>query len=168
MNIWIRATKEEEALELSNIQKEAFQPIYEQYHDEGNPCLRGVEDVANRLGSEYFRYFTIFLDEEIVGGVLYKCKGKTPFGENLGDGQYYLQRIYIKPTLQCKGIAQTAILLCEKEFEDAKGFWVDFPEDLSKNRRCYEKAGYVDTGKRMEVYPGLVLSCSRKGDSSGK
>ena len=168
MNIWIRETKEEEALELSNIQKAAFQPLYEQYHDEGNPCLRGVEDVANRLGSEYYRYFTIFLDEEIVGGVLYKCKGKTTFGENLGDGEYYLQRIYIKPNLQCKGIAQTAILLCEKEFVDAKGFWVDFPEDLIKNRRCYEKAGYVDTGMRMEVQPGLVLSCSRKGDSSAK
>ena len=162
MNIWIQATKKEEALELSNIQKAAFQPIYEQYHDEGNPYLRGVEDVANRLGSEFFRYFTIFMDEEIVGGVLYKCKGRTPFVENLGDGQYYLQRVYIKPELQCKGIAQTAILLCEKEFADAKGFWVDFPEELGKNRRCYEKVGFVDTGKRMEVQPGLVLACLEK------
>ncbi len=92
MNIWIRATKEEEALELSNIQKAAFQPLYEQYHDEGNPCLRGVEDIANRLGSEFFRYFTIFLDEEIVGGVLYKCKGRTPF-----------MNIWRKVTTTCKG-----------------------------------------------------------------
>ena len=162
MKILIQATQEAEALELSNIQKAAFQPIYEKYHDEGNPCLRGVEDIANRLGSEYFRYFTIFLDEEIVGGVLYRCKGSTPFGENLEEGQYYLQRVYIKPELQCKGIAQTALLLCEKEFADAKCFWVDFPEDLIKNRRCYEKVGFVDTGKRLEVEPGLVLACSQK------
>ena len=162
MNISIQATKEAEALELSNIQKAAFQPIYEQYHDEGNPYLRGVEDIANRLNSEYFRYFTIFMDEEIVGGVLYKCKGRTPFCENLEDGHYYLQRVYIKPELQCKGIAQTAILLCETEFADAKCFLVDFPEDLIKNRRCYEKVGFVDTGKRLEVQPGLVLVCSRK------
>lgn len=162
MNIWIRETQEAEALELSNIQKAAFRPIYEKYHDEGNPCLRGVEDIANRLGAEYFRYFTIFLDEETVGGVLYKCKGSTPFGENLGEGQYYLQRVYIKPELQCKGIAQTALLLCEKEFADAKCFWVDFPEDLIKNRRCYEKVGFVDTGKRLEVQPGLVLASSKK------
>lgn len=162
MNISIQVTKEAEALELSNIQKEAFQPLYEQYHDEGNPCLRGAEDIANRLNSEYFRYFTIFLGDEIVGGILYKCKGSTPFGESLGDGRYYLQRVYIKPQLQCKGIAQVAILLCEKELPDAKCFWVDFPEDLIKNRRCYEKVGYVDTGNRMEVQPGLVLACSRK------
>jgi len=162
MNITIRATKEEEALELSNIQKAAFQPLYEQYHDEGNPCLRGVEDIANRLNSEYFRYFTILMEEEIVGGVLYKCKGRTPFHEYLEEGHYYLQRVYIKPHLQCKGVAQTALLLCEKEFSNANCFWVDFPEDLIKNRRCYEKVGFVDTGKRLEVQPRLVLACSKK------
>ena len=76
-----------------------------------------------------------------MGGVLYKCKGRTTFIENLEEGQYYLQRVYIKPEQQCKRIAQTAILLCEKEFPNAKCFLVDFPEDLMKNKRCYEKAG---------------------------
>jgi len=158
----IKATETSEALLLSEIQKQAFLPLYERYHDEGNPCLRGVEDVANRLNSPFFKYFTIFEDEEIVGGVLYKCKGKGPFFEKLKEGEYYLQRIYIKPERQCQGIAQTAILLCEKEFPDAKLFSVDFPEDLIKNRRCYEKAGFKDTGKRLEAEPGLILACFEK------
>lgn len=162
MNISIRVTQENESLELCSIQKDAFLPLYEKYHDKGNPYLRGVEDIANRLNSDYFRYFTIFLDDEIVGGVLYKCKGRTPFVENLEQGQYYLQRVYIKPELQCKGIAQTAILLCEKEFPNAKCFFVDFPEDLMKNKRCYEKAGFVDTGKRLQEQPNLVLACFEK------
>lgn len=160
--IKIRTTTEQEAFLLSEIQKEAFQPLYERYHDKGNPCLRGVEDVAKRLNSPYFRYFTIFEDEKIVGGILYKCKGKGPFFEELKDGEYYLQRIYIKPEYQGKRIAQTALLLCEKEFADAKYFSVDFPEDLEKNRRCYEKAGFRDTGKRLEAEPGLVLACLEK------
>ncbi len=158
----IKATTQEEAVVLSEIQKQAFLPLYERYHDEGNPCLRGVEDIANRLNSEYFRYFTIFDDGEIVGGVLYRCKGNNMIGIALGDGIYYLQRIYIKPEHQNKGIAQKAILLCEKEFPDAKMFSVDFPEDLEKNRRCYEKAGFCDTGKRVEVQPGLVLAYFEK------
>ena len=158
----IKATVPEEALLLSEIQKQAFLPLYDRYHDDGNPCLRGVEDVANRLNSPFFRYFTIFEDEEIVGGVLYKCKGKGPFFEKLKEGEYYLQRIYIKPERQCQGIAQTAILLCEKEFPDAKLFSVDFPEDLVKNRRCYEKVGFRDTGKRLEADPGLILACFEK------
>ena len=45
---------------------------------------------------------------------------------------------------------------------DAKLFSVDFPEDLPKNRRCYEKAGFCDTGKRLEAEPGLVLACFEK------
>ena len=160
--IKVRATTENEALLLSEIQRQAFLPLYERYHDEGNPCLRGIEDVANRLNSPYFRYFTILENEEIVGGILYKCKGKGPFFEQLNDGEYYLQRVYIRPECQCKGIAQTAILLCEQEFSDAKMFSVDFPEDLAKNRRCYEKAGFCDTGKRLESEPGLVLACFEK------
>ncbi len=158
----IKETTQEEAVLLSEIQKQAFLPLYERYHDEGNPCLRGVEDIANRLNSEYFRYFTIFKDGEIVGGVLYKCKGNNTTGVALGNGIYYLQRIYIKPEHQNKGIAQKAILLCEKEFPDAKMFSVDFPEDLEKNRRCYENAGFCDTGKRVEVQPGLVLAYYEK------
>jgi hypothetical protein len=102
------------------------------------------------------------LDGEIVGGILYKCKGRTPFIDKLAEGQYYLQRVYIKPEYQCKRIAQTAILLCEKEFTNAKSFIVDFPEDLIKNRRCYEKAGFVDTGKRLQAESNLVLACFEK------
>ena len=162
MIISIKATQENEAIELCEIQKDAFLPLYEKYHDEGNPYLRGVEDIVNRLNSDYFRYFTIFVDEEIVGGVLYKCKGRTPFVENLQEGQYYLQRIYIRTELQCKRIAQTAILLCEKEFPNANCFFVDFPEDLIKNKRCYEKVGFIDIGKRLQIQPGLVLACFSK------
>ena len=53
-------------------------------------------------------------------------------------------------------------MLCEKEFPDAKKFSVDFPEALAKNRRCYEKAGFCDTGRRLEAEPGLVLAAYEK------
>lgn len=160
--IAIRKTQEQDALILWSIQKEAFLPLYERYHDEGNPCLRGIEDIVKRLNTPYFRYFTILEDGEIVGGISYKCQGRIPFFDELKEGEYYLQRVYIKPERQCNKIAQTAILLCEKEFPDINVFYVDFPEDLVKNRRCYEGAGFKDTGKRMEAEPGLVLACFEK------
>ena len=66
-------------------------------------------------------------------------------------------------------MAQTAILLCEKEFPDAKKISVDFPEDLKKNRQCYETAGFFDTGRRLEAEPGLVLAAYEKRiDNGGK
>lgn len=160
--IKIRAAKEKDAETLCKIQKAAFLPIYELYHDAGNPCLRGAEDIARRLDSPFFRYFTILENDEIVGGIFYKCAGRTPFSEGLEAGEYYLQRLYIDPERQNRGIARTAILLCEKEFPDAKKFSVDFPKELEKNRRCYTHAGFRDTGKELEAEPGLVLASFEK------
>ena len=49
MNISIKITSASEAEELSQIQKAAFKPLYEKFHDEGNPFLRGSEDILRRL-----------------------------------------------------------------------------------------------------------------------
>lgn len=155
--ITIRLTEEKDAETLCALQKAAFLPIYDLYHDDGNPCLRGIEDIVGRLHSPYFRYFTILESDEIVGGIFYKCMGRTPFSDGLEKGEYYLQRLYIRPERQGRGIARTAILLCEKEFPDAKRFSVDFPKELEKNRRCYTRAGFQATGKELEAEPGLVL-----------
>lgn len=160
--IIIRSTVETDAETLCALQKAAFLPIYERYHDGGNPCLRGIEDITGRLHSPYFRYFTILEGNEIVGGIFYKCMGRTPFSDGLEQGEYYLQRLYIQPERQGRGIARTAILLCEKEFPDAKRFTVDFPKELEKNRRCYTRAGFRDTGKELEAEPGLVLASYEK------
>ena len=147
MNISIRITLPSEAEELSQIQKAAFKPLYEKYHDEDNPYLRGPEDILRRL-NKFNRHYTIMCDEKTVGGIVYRLYGKRSPSEEIGEGEYYLARIYIHPDYQNNGIAREAILLCEKEFPDAKSYFVDFPEDMDKNRRCYQGAGYSETGER--------------------
>ncbi len=147
MSLSIRITDPSEAEELSQIQKAAFKPLYEKYHDKGNPFLRGPEDILRRL-NKFNRHFTILYDDKVVGGVFYRLYGKRSPSDEIGVGEYYLARIYIHPDYQNKGIARDAILLCEKEFPDARFYYVDFPEDMEKNRRCYQSAGYCDTGDR--------------------
>ena len=161
MSISIRKTIAGEAEKLSQIQKAAFLPLYEKYHDEGNPYLRGPEDILRRLNKNN-RYFTILYDEKIVGGIFYRCKGKRSPWAEIGDGEYYLARIYVHPEYQNKGIAREAILLCEQEFPDAKAYYVDFPEDMDKNRRCSEIAGFSDTGERICEEGAPVLAMYRK------
>lgn len=158
MGVTIRPTIAEEAVLLSQIQKAAFQPLYEKYHDEGNPYLRGPEDILRRLNKDN-RHFTILYNGKTVGGIFYRVRGKKGPACDIGDGEYYLCRIYIHPDYQNKGIAKEAIRLCEKEFPDAKCYTVDFPEGMDKNRRCYERVGYKDTGERlsMDGAPTLVL-----------
>lgn len=161
MDVKIRNTKASEAEHLSQIQKAAFQPLYEKYHDAASPYLRGPEDILRLLNKDY-RHFTIFCDGVTVGGIFYRLRGKRSPVDVIGDGEYYLCRVYVHPDYQGRGIASKAILLCQREFPDAKAYYVDFPCDLEKNRRCYEKAGYSDTGKRLAVEENLTLAFFRK------
>ncbi len=160
--ITLRITTIEDVNALTAIQQNAFLPLYEKYHDAGNPCLRDERDILCRLNNPKFLYLTILSDEKIVGGILYRIKGSTPFVKNLRWGKYYLGRVYISPEYQNKGIATEAILQSENFLKKPRKLYVDFPEDLDKNRKCYTKCGYRDTGKRLEAEPGLVLACFEK------
>lgn len=160
-NISIHPTVPAEANELADIQREAFRPLYEQFHDEGNPCLRGSEDILKRLNDNY-RHFTITCNGIVVGGIFYRLRGQLPTSEVLKPGEYYLQRVYIKPEYQGMEIAREAILMCEKSFTDAIAFYVDFPDVLDKNRMCYKNAGYSDTGKRIVLDGVPTLAVFKK------
>ncbi len=161
MNITIKNTEPCEAEALVRIQKAAFMPLYEKYRDEGSPALRGVEELLSRMTPDY-RVFTILCDGEIVGGVFYRLHGKYTPENFLGEGEYYLCRIWIDPAQQSKGIAAAAILLCEREFPDARRFFVDFPIDMEKNKRCYQKVGFCDTGERRPGGERLTLALYKK------
>lgn len=163
----LRPTVPDDAPILCSIQKEAFYPLYERYRDQGNPYLRDERDILLRLDNPSFRYYTIYAQGRIVGGILYRIQGSTPFCPALPLHEYYLQRIYIAPDMQGQHIARNAILLCEKQFPDARRFHVDFPEDLHKNRRCYEGAGFLDTGFRLAVEPTLTLAAYVKDIKGG-
>jgi len=58
MGIAIRTTLLDDVEQLLVIQKAAFKPLYEKFHDEGNPYLRGAEDILWRLNKNN-RYYTI-------------------------------------------------------------------------------------------------------------
>lgn len=160
--IKLRQTTIDDVEILTEIQQKAFYPLYEKYHDEGNPYLRDKRDILCRLDNPNFLYLTILSDDKIVGGILYRLKGSTPFIKKLMFGKYYLARVYVLPEYQSKGIATEAILQSEKFLKNPRKSYVDFPEDLEKNRRCYMKCGYADTGKRLEAEPGLILACFEK------
>lgn len=150
-----------EAQELSQIQKAAFLPLYEKYHDAGNPHLRGAEDILCRLNKNY-RHFTIVCDGCTVGGIFYRLRGRRSPTEYIGEGEYYLCRVYVRPEYQNKGIAAKAIELCEREFPDAQAFYVDFPKDMEKNRRCYTKAGYINSGEEIDIESAPLLSVYKR------
>ena len=103
--ITIRRTALEDTTVLLEIQRAAFLPIYQIYHDAGNPTLRGIEDITRRLQPP-FRQYTIWEDGEIVGGIFYVTEGSTPHVPCLSPGEYYLGRLYVRPDRQSHGIGR--------------------------------------------------------------
>lgn len=138
-----------DAESLVSIQKQAFERLYELYHDYGSPYLRGIDEISQWLDRPNWKVYKILADGELCGGVAFCERNNMP-------GVYYLARIYILPKLQGNGIASKAILLCEATVMNANCWTLDFPADQIANRRCYEKAGYTDTGERREQSGGAI------------
>ena len=149
MNIQLEAATMADAEALVAIQKEAFWRLYDIYHDEQSPYLRGTEEFG-RWFERGHNVYTIHADGKLAGGL-------TVFRSRTDEHEYYLARIYISPGLQRRGIAKKAIRLCEKLYPDAKRWFLDYPEDQIANKRCYEGCGYVDTGSRRVMNDKLTL-----------
>lgn len=156
MDVKIIPAEPLDANALVAIQREAFKELYEIYHDEGNPYLRGTEEIIRWLERPNWRVYKIMADGVLSGGVSF-CEVKDM------PGVYYLARIYVHPKMQGKGIAARAILLCEKTVSGAHLWRLDYPVGQTANRRCYEKAGYKDTKERRYQSCGAItLACMEK------
>lgn len=114
--------------------------------------MRGTDEIEKWLSWPNGYVYKILADGNPVGGVAF-CERR----DRGLPGVYYLARIYVLPEMQGKGIASTAILLCEKTVANANAWTLDFPVDQPANRRCYEKAGYTDTGERRVQSNGAIV-----------
>ncbi|MDR2514543.1 MAG: GNAT family N-acetyltransferase [Christensenellaceae bacterium] len=135
---------------LAAIQKKAFKRLYALYQDEGSPYLRGEEEILRWLERPGWKVFKILADGVLAGGLVACERPDAP-------GEGYLARVYILPGMQRQGIASRALLLCEAEFPAVSHWTLDFPAEQTANRRCYEKARYADTGKRLEQSQGKIV-----------
>ncbi len=149
MNVEIIPATMRDAEALVAIQQKAFKRLYDIYHDEGSPYLRGEDEIAAWLDRPNWHVYKIHADSRLCGGVSFCERNGMP-------GAYYLARIYILPELQGNGIAGTAILMCERTVSNAGSWTLDFPADQNANRRCYQKAGYTETGEKREQSGGAI------------
>lgn len=149
MNIELMPATPFDAETLVAIQQKAFKRLYDIYHDEGSPYLRGADEILRWIGRPNAKVFKIFADGILVGGIAAWERNGLP-------GECYLARVYILPEMQSKSIASRAILLCEAEFPNVSRWTLDFPIAEAANRRCYEKAGYTDTGETQEQSGGAI------------
>ena len=153
MEVHLVPAGKSDAASLIKLQEDAFRRLYDIYRDEASPYLKGIPEYMRWLDMSGVSYFKIVADSVLCGGIAYFRRD---------GGAYYLARVYIHPDFQGRGIAAAAIRLCEEKFPDARRYTLDFPDDQPANRRCYEKAGYADTGERRFINERLTLAIYEK------
>ncbi|MEH7464160.1 GNAT family N-acetyltransferase [Bacillus thuringiensis] len=98
--------------------------------------------------------FKIIYNETIVGGIIITISGKS-FGR--------IDRIFVDPNYQGKGIGSKVITLIEKEFLNVRTWDLETSSKQINNHFFYEKMGYAITFKTEDEYCYI----KRIGTSSG-
>ncbi|SDN15358.1 Pentapeptide repeat-containing protein [Psychrobacillus sp. OK028] len=88
-------------------------------------------------------YFKVLQDEEIIGGIIITISGKS-FGR--------IDRIFIDPDYQGKGIGSRVINLIEEEFPNVRTWDLETSSRQINNHYFYEKMGYRTTYETEEEY----------------
>ncbi|WP_242218588.1 GNAT family N-acetyltransferase [Bacillus cereus group sp. BfR-BA-01380] len=98
--------------------------------------------------------FKIIYNETIVGGIIVTLSGQS-FGR--------IDRIFVDPNYQGKGIGSKVITLIEKEFLNVRAWDLETSSRQINNHFFYEKMGYEATFKTEDEYCYI----KRIGTSSG-
>lgn len=139
-----------DAREIHAMQIEAFRELLDKYRDyDTSPGCEAVEKVEARLRQDYTYYYFICREGRKVGAV--RVVDKQEEGKNKR-----ISPIFILPRFQGQGIAQKAILQCEKIHGAAK--W-ELATILQEEKNCYlyEKMGYARTRETQAVNDRLTL-----------
>ena len=105
-----------------------------------------IESVLEQIRDDLVH--KIVYDGKIVGGIVV---------EDLGQGHFHLDRLYIDPAYHNLGIGSRAMNFIEREYP-ARLWTLNTPTYATRNQHFYEKFGYIRTGEFPEPdHPDIVL-----------
>ena len=145
----IRASLKD-AKEIWKMQVKSFKNLLDKYQDfETNPASETILNVEMRLKQNFTFFYFIFIDNKKVGAIRvvdYKEKNKNK----------RISPLFILPEYRNKGIAQSAIKICEEIHGNTN--W-ELSTILEEKGNCYlyEKLGYHPTGKIQVINDRLTL-----------
>lgn len=92
---------------------------------------------------EELNSFKVVMDKEIIGGIIVTISGK-PYGR--------IDRIFVDPVYQGKGIGSYVIKLIEKEYPNIKIWDLETSSRQINNHHFYKKMGYKIIFKSEDEY----------------
>ena len=136
--------------EIWEMQVKSFKNFLDKYQDfETNPANEPISNVEMRLKQNFTFFYFIFVDNKKVGAIRvvdYKEKSRNK----------KISPIFVLPEYRNKGIAQSAIKICEEIHGNTN--W-ELSTILQEKGNCYlyEKLGYYPTGKTQVINDKLTL-----------
>ena len=136
--------------EIWEMQVKSFKNFLDKYQDfETNPANEPISNVEMRLKQNFTFFYFIFVDNKKVGAIRvvdYKEKSRNK----------KISPIFVLPEYRNKGIAQSAIKICEEIHGNTN--W-ELSTILQEKGNCYlyEKLGYYPTGKTQFINDRLTL-----------
>ena len=136
--------------EIWEMQVKSFKNFLDKYQDfETNPANEPISNVEMRLKQNFTFFYFIFVDNKKVGAIRvvdYKERDKNK----------RISPIFVLPEYRNKGIAQSAIKICEEIHGNTN--W-ELSTILEEKGNCYlyEKLGYYPTGKTQVINDRLTL-----------
>ncbi|MBD8033966.1 GNAT family N-acetyltransferase [Solibacillus sp. FSL W8-0474] len=145
MSLLFRKSKIEDIEILLPIQKASFQEDLEKYEDfETNPACETSEKLAENI--KKYQHFTILDEDTVIGAI--DVRGS--------DERMHIDKVFVSPTSQDKGVGTAAIQFLEEQFPNVK-LWTLYTPHLSfRNHYFYEKFGYKKT-KEVQLTTNLIL-----------
>ena len=145
----IRASLKD-AKEIWEIQVKSFKNFLDKYQDfETNPANEPISNVEMRLKQNFTFFYFIFVDNKKVGAIRV-----VDYKER--DRNKRISPIFVLPEYRNKGIAQSAIKICEEIHGNTN--W-ELSTILEEKGNCYlyEKLGYHPTEKIQVINDRLTL-----------
>ena len=150
MKIELIRARLKDAKEIWEMQIKSFKKLLDKYQDfETNPANEFISNIEMRLKQNFTFFYFICIDNKKVGAIRiidHKEENKNK----------RISPIFILPKYRNKGIAQSAIKICEEIHGNTN--W-ELSTILKEKGNCYlyEKLGYYPTGKTQVINDRLTL-----------
>ena len=149
-NVRLVKASAENAELIHSLQKDAFMPLYERYHDDGtSPALETVSSVAEKI--DYSDFLIIYLDDTPVGGV------RVRRFENDGDVARNISPLFVIPEYWDKCIGSEVMKILFDTYDDADKWTLATVEEDERNFHFYEKHGFIPIGTRSVINERMTI-----------
>ncbi|HKM35058.1 MAG TPA: GNAT family N-acetyltransferase [Lachnospiraceae bacterium] len=148
----LEEVREEEIVQLHDMQVQSFMPLYKKYHDEGSPAIEPIEKVRAKAASDTRKYYFIVKDGARVGAINI---GNKPWIED--KTIFYISPIFFIPKYQNQGIGYVAIQKAFAMHPEATVWRLDTILQEPSNCHLYEKCGFVRIGEEQVINEFMTL-----------